>query len=235
MRYRASIIVAAAAVLLAPARMSYAAAYTFNVTVDLAGVAIDAVTVGGNAGSRISFDADFPQIDQFFVTDTLHLNVTFADGALLQLVDSGAPFLGDDERIVGRTILQGHFRASDRHDAYQFTGVQGSLLINPFASDQFPNDLNLTNSEFRFGGVMLDLTFSNPVFDPALPIFAALVGFEFEFWADGVTVEQELPVPEPSALSLTALGLLGLARRRSLRLRVGGGANVPDMTWRRRL
>jgi PEP-CTERM motif len=214
-RRRVLTIMTAVAILLASATASYATAYSFDVMVDLSAVPIENVVVGGDPGNRIRFDADFPDIDEFFVTDTLHVNVSFANGGLLTLTDSGAAFLGDNERILVRSIVQGTFRASDRHDVYQFTGVQGSLLINPLVTDSFTNDLNLTDTAFSASGFTLDLTFSNPVFDPDLPIFAALVGTSFELWADTITVQGDAAaVPEPSTFALLGLGLAAWARRR---------------------
>ncbi len=140
---------------------------------------------------------------------------------MIRLVDSGAPFLGDDELVIGRTVLQFLFRRSDRHDVYQFTGVQGDLQVNPLITDSFSNLLNLTNSDVAISGLVLDLTFSNPVFDPALPIFGRLLGYEVELWADTISIEGlgDVAVPEPSTLTLVALGLAAWARRQRHRRR----------------
>jgi len=196
-----------------------AAPFVFDVSVDLAAVPIEDVVIGGNAGNRIRFTADFPDIDDFLVTDTLHLNVSFANGALIRLVDGGAPFLGNDERILGRTVLQGVFRGSDRHHVFQFTGVQGDLQVNPLITDSFDNALNMTNSDFAISGLAIDLTFSNPFFDPALPIFGRLIGYYVELWADTISVEglNDVAVPEPSTIALVALGLVALSRQRRTR------------------
>jgi hypothetical protein len=142
-----------AAFVLAAARPGSAAPFVFDVTVDLAAVPVEDVLVGGNAGNRIRFTADFPDIDDFLVTDTLHLNVSFANGAAIRLIDTGAPFQGDDERIVGRAVVALVFRGSDRHHVFQFTGVQGDLQVNPLITDDFDNILNLTNGDFAISGL----------------------------------------------------------------------------------
>jgi len=213
--YRVVTTAIVAAFVLTTATPGNAAPFVFDVSVDLAAVPIEDVVVGGDAGNRIRFTADFPDIDDFLVTDTLHLNVSFANGALIRLVDRGAPFLGNDERILGRTVLQGVFRGSDRHHVFLFTGVQGDLRVNPLITDSFENDLNLTNSDFAISGLAIDLTFSNPFFDPALPIFGSLVEYDVELWADTISVEglNDVAVPEPSTIALVALGLVALARR----------------------
>jgi PEP-CTERM motif len=207
-------IIATACLFLGPARRAEATAFVVASTVDLSAVVIENITPGGHAGNRIRFSADFAGIDDFLVTDTLHLTVSFANGAAIHLFDTDAPFLGDDERLIGRTIVQFGFRGSDRHDAYQFTGVQGSLLFNPILTDNFTNDLNLTDTTFAFSGLELHLTFDNPVFDPDVPIFSRLVGFSFELWADAVEVHSPAAIPEPSTLALVAVGLAAARTRR---------------------
>jgi hypothetical protein len=209
---RPLLLAAVLALLLVPAKASYATAFVFNVVVDTVAIDRQNVSVAGQPGIRIEFDADFPEIDEFFVTDTLHLDVSFAPGVSIRLIDLGTPFLGDDERITGRTILRS-FRGSDRHDVYGFGGLLGTLLVNPFATDTFQNDVNLTNEAFSFSTLTLDLTFSNPLFDPALPIFRGLHGFGFEFWADDAEIVGAGTVPEPSSLLLVGLGVLALKRR----------------------